>query len=83
MTHLDISSLLHGDDPELILLVDPDEEGLLGVVEDTSALGPVALHAGNGQVAVTGHKQEVVVHKLLADLLVHAGQGIVVAGKVA
>ena len=31
---LDVAALLHGDDPELVLLVDPDEEGLLGVVED-------------------------------------------------
>merc|ERR1712012_647893 len=42
---LNISSLLHGDDTELILLVDPDEESLVPVVEDTTSLGPVALHA--------------------------------------
>merc|ERR1712165_142661 len=41
---LDITSLLHGDNTELILLVDPDQEGLVGVVEDTTALGPVTLH---------------------------------------
>merc|ERR1712223_647807 len=44
---LNISSLLHGDDTELILLVDPDEEGLVPVVEDTTSLGPVTLHTGN------------------------------------
>merc|ERR1719273_1983794 len=32
---LDITSLLHGNDTELILLVDPDKEGLVLVVEDT------------------------------------------------
>jgi len=33
----DTGSLLHGNDSELILLVDPDEESLGIVVEDTSA----------------------------------------------
>merc|ERR1711863_13887 len=41
---LDISSLLHGDDTELILLIDPDQEGLVGIVEDTTAFGPMTLH---------------------------------------
>jgi len=79
---LDIATLLHGDDAELILLVDPDKEGLGIVVVDTAALGPVALHAGNSQVAITRHEEEVVVDQLLADLLVHAGEGVVGAGEV-
>merc|ERR550519_316665 len=79
---LDIATLLHGDDAELILLVDPDEEGLGLVVVDAAALGPVALHAGNSQVAIAGDEEEVVVDQLLADLLVHAGEGVVGAGEV-
>jgi len=74
---LDVSTLLHGNDTELILLVDPDQEGLVSVVEDTTALGPVALHTGYLQVGVTRHEKEVVVDELLAGLLVHAGQGVV------
>merc|ERR1719249_210076 len=77
-----VSSLLHGDDAELILLVDPDEEGLLGVVEDSTTLRPVTLHTSNSQVPVSRHKEEVVVDQLLADLLVHASQRVVVSGKV-
>ena len=50
---LDITTLLHGDDTELILLIDPDQESLGGIVEDTTALGPVTLHTGNLQVGVT------------------------------
>ena len=34
------------------------------------------------EVLVPGHEEEVVVHKLLPDLLVHAGEGEVGAGKV-
>ena len=44
---LDVAALLHGDDPHLVLLVHPQEEGLSGIVEDSTALGPVTLHAGN------------------------------------
>merc|ERR1719249_89647 len=77
-----VSSLLHGDDAELILLVDPDEERLLGVVEDSTTLGPVTLHTSNSQVPVSRHKEEVVIDQLLADLLVHASQRVVVSGKV-
>ena len=43
---LDISALLHGDDSELILLIDPDEESLGVVVEDASALWPLTSLSG-------------------------------------
>merc|ERR1719193_1565214 len=45
-------------------------------------LRPVTLHAGHLQVPVSGDKEEVVVNQLLADLLIHASQGVVVSGKV-
>jgi len=80
---LDVTSLLHGDDTELILLVDPDQEGLGFVVEDTTALGPVTLHTGNLQVGITRHEEEVVINQLLAGGLIHASQGVVFAGKIA
>jgi len=80
---LDVAALLHGDDAELILLVDPDKEGLGLVVEDATALGPVALHTSHLQVGIAGHEEEVIVDQLLADLLVHAGQGVVAASQVA
>jgi len=79
----DVTSLLHGNDTELILLVDPDQEGLGVIVENATALGPVALHTGHLQVGVTGHEEEMVIDQLLADLLVHAGQAVVVASQVA
>ena len=44
---LDVTALLHGDDPHLILLIDPEQEGLLLVVEDTTSLRPVTLHTSN------------------------------------
>merc|ERR1719180_368637 len=79
---LHISSLLHGDDAELILLVHPDKESLFLVVEDATPLRPVTLHTSNGQVPVARDEEEVVVDKLLADLFVHSSQRVVVSGEV-
>ena len=44
---VEVSALLHGDDTELIFFVHPHEEGLLVIVEDTSALGPFAVQAAS------------------------------------
>merc|ERR1711962_187795 len=77
----DVTALLHGNDTKLILLVDPGEEGLGGIVEDATALGPVALHSGGDQVFVAGHEKEVVVDQLQSVLLVHAQEGEVLAGQ--
>jgi len=79
---LDITTLLHGDDTSLILLIDPDQEGLSLVVEDATALGPVTLHTSNLQVPVARHEQEVVVNELLAHSLLHTGEGVVLASQV-
>ncbi len=49
----DVSTLLHGDDTERILFVDPDEEGLGIVVEDTSASWPVTVKATSLKETVT------------------------------
>jgi len=66
----------------LILLIDPDQEGLGLVVENSTTLRPVALHAGGNQVLVTGHEEEMVVDKLLADFLIHAFKGVVSSSEV-
>jgi len=41
---LDVTAGLHGDDAGLVLLVDPEQEGLGLIVEDATALGPVTLY---------------------------------------
>merc|ERR1719481_1377617 len=79
----DISTHLHGDNTELIFLIDPGEEGLVLVVEDSATLRPVTLHASNLEVGVAGDKEEVVVDQLLPHLLVHASERVVGASKVA
>ena len=55
----------------MVLFIDPIQEGVLLVVKDSSSLGPVTLHACGDEILVTGDKEEVVVHRLLAYLLLH------------
>ncbi len=49
----DTSSWLHRDDSELILLVDPDEESLGVVVEDTSSGWPVSVKVASLKESVS------------------------------
>jgi len=79
---LDISSLLHGDDSHLVLLVDPEKEGLGSVVEDSTALWPVTLHTSNGKVTVSADEEEVIINELLTNSLIHTSERIVVTSKV-
>ena len=48
-----VSTHLHGDNPELVLFVDPDEEALGSVVEDSSATGPVTVQSAGLQEAIS------------------------------
>jgi len=79
---LDISTLLHGDDAELILLINPNEESLVLVVEDATTLRPVSLHTSNSQVSVSRDEQEMVIDQLLANIFLHASEGVVFTSKV-
>ena len=50
---LDISSVLHRDNSELILLIDPDQESLGVIVEDTTTAGPVSVEVASLEESVT------------------------------
>jgi len=76
---LNITSLLHGNDTELIFFINPDEECLGSIVEDTTAFRPVPLHTSNLKVSVSRHEEEVVINKLLTDLFIHASKGVVLS----
>ena len=67
-----VSALLHGDDAELVLLVDPDQEGLLSVVEDTTATGPVTVEVAGLEEAISLLEEEVIIDELLLGLLIHS-----------
>jgi hypothetical protein len=58
-------TLLHGDDSELVLLVDPDEERLGLVVENSTTTGPVTVEVASGEETVSLLEKEVVLDQLL------------------
>ena len=77
----DVSTLLHRDDPKLILLVDPDEESLLVVVEDASALRPVSVETNCFKEAISLLEKEVVCDELSLLLLGHGTKRVECASK--
>jgi hypothetical protein len=76
-----ISTILHGNDAELILFVDPAKEGLGIVVEDATAGGPVTVETAGLEEAIALLEQEVVLDQLLLIGLAHGSQGVVLAGE--
>jgi len=78
----DISTLLHGDDTELILLIDPDEESLGIVVEDTSALWPVSVETTSLEETISFLEEEMIINKLLLILGAHGVKGVESSSKV-
>merc|ERR1719198_23938 len=55
----DVVTLLHGDDTHVVLFVDPDEEVLGLVVEDTTGIGPVATASGGEKEGGVGLLEKV------------------------
>ena len=69
-----IGTLLHGDDSQLILFIDPDEEGLFIVVEDASSLRPISVEATCIQESVSFFEEEVVGDQLILLLCSHGSE---------
>lgn len=59
----EIRTLLHGDDSELVFLVDPNEERLLVVVENATTLRPVPVETRSLQETISLLEKEVVFNK--------------------
>jgi hypothetical protein len=75
----DVGALLHGDDAELVLFVDPHEEGLVVVVENATSLGPLTLKTAGLEVLVSALEKEVVGDEGVALGVGHRGERIVLA----
>lgn len=73
---LQVAAHLHGDEAEVVLLIAPDQEGLVLVVVDTTAGGPEAASVSGLEEAVTLLEEEVVVDQLLLGLLGHTGERV-------
>jgi hypothetical protein len=50
---VDVSTWLHGDDSELVLLVDPHEESLVVVVEDSTTVWPVTVQVAGVEETIS------------------------------
>ena len=66
-----VPALLHADDPQVVLLPHPHQEGFLLVVEYPSTSGPEAACVGRLEEPVTFFEQEVVADKLILNLIGH------------
>jgi hypothetical protein len=79
---LDVGTLLHGDNSELILFVNPNEEGFGIVVEDTSSLWPVSLESSRLKIFVSSLEKEVIGDQLLSVGVRHVTERVVFTFKV-
>lgn len=79
---LDVGTLLHGDNSELILFVNPNKEGFGIVVEDTSSLWPVSLESSRLKIFVSSLEKEVIGDQLLSVGVTHVTERVVFTFKV-
>jgi hypothetical protein len=77
----DVGAILHGDYSKMVLLVDPDQEGLVVVVEDTTSLRPFSFEAAGLEILVTTLEKEVILNELLLLGFSHSCKGVVLALK--
>jgi len=77
----DIGSWLHGDNSELILFVNPDQESFILVVEDTSSRWPVSVETARLKESVSFFEEEVIGNQLLSLSFRQLVQGIVISSK--
>jgi len=62
---------VHGDDTELVLVIDPQEESLVIVVEEASTVWPVALEPGESQSGVVILEQVATFSKVIFVRVTH------------
>jgi hypothetical protein len=66
------SSWLHGYDSKLVFFVNPNEESLSVIMEDTSTRWPVSVEVTCLQESISLFEKEMVINQLLLNLFVHA-----------
>jgi len=73
----DIGSLLHGDDSKLIFFVNPDEESLSIIMEDSSTLWPVSLETAGFKIFISTLEEEMIGNELGFLSRGHLRKGVV------
>lgn len=69
---VDISSLLHRNNAELIFFIDPNKESLVLIVVDSATYGPVLVQTASIKEPITLLEEEVVFNKLILCGLIHS-----------
>jgi hypothetical protein len=72
----DSSTWLHGNNTELIFFIDPNEESLGIVVENTSARRPITIEVASLEETITLLEQEMILNELILGSFVHSLQGV-------
>ena len=67
----DVCSWLHRDDSELIFFVDPNKEGLVVIVEDSTSLWPVSVEIAGLKEPISLLEKEVILDQLISLLVSH------------
>jgi len=70
---------LHGDNSKLIFFINPNQEVLLVVMEDTSAIWPVSVETASIEESITFLEEIVISNKLVLICLAHTLQWVVLA----
>jgi hypothetical protein len=72
-----VSTLLHRDDTKLIFLINPNEESLSIVMEDTTSIRPVTVETTSFKESITFLKEEMILDKLILNLRLHTEKRVV------
>jgi hypothetical protein len=76
---LDVSSLLHGYDPNMISLIDPKEELLVLAYKYSPPMGPVLMVTRSRLHSVLSLEQKVIINKLLSLFFSHGSMSVEVS----
>lgn len=68
---LDVTTVLHGDNSELIFFINPDQEGLSLVNEDTTSIRPISAESCSFKVLVSILEQVVFIDELFLSFFAH------------
>jgi len=78
----DVGTLLHGNNSELILLIDPDKESLGVVVIDSSSLWPVSLETAGFKIFISTLEKEVIGNETVLLSFGHLGERVIFTLKI-
>jgi hypothetical protein len=79
---LDVNTILHGDNSQLIFFIAPNKESFSIVMENTSSRWPVSVQVGSGKIFISLLEKEVIGNQLILSFLIHGGKTVVSSFKI-